>query len=108
MQKPWQSDDMLETVRKSAELARLSLTDLEMKTYSGQLENIVSYIQKLGSLSVDGIEPLTHPWADRLTETPLRPDQVIAPVLNAENEPRILESAAEVIDGGFKVPQVVG
>ncbi|MBL7714756.1 MAG: Asp-tRNA(Asn)/Glu-tRNA(Gln) amidotransferase subunit GatC [Bdellovibrionales bacterium] len=100
--------DHIKLVSKAAELARLQLTEDEVSKFSDQIHDVLGYLAKLGNVDVEGVEPLTHPWADQILETPLRPDRVIEPVLNADQEPKILETAAEVVDQGFKVPQVVG
>jgi aspartyl-tRNA(Asn)/glutamyl-tRNA(Gln) amidotransferase subunit C len=43
-----------------AELARLALTPEEKDTFQQQLETIVQYVEKIGELDLDGIEPTMH------------------------------------------------
>jgi len=43
-----------------AELARLSLTPEENNTFQQQLETIVRYVEKIGELNLDGVEPTMH------------------------------------------------
>lgn len=48
-------------VRHIAKLARLNLTDEEVRIFSGQLSRILDYVQQLERVNTDGIEPLAHP-----------------------------------------------
>ncbi|MDB4438526.1 Asp-tRNA(Asn)/Glu-tRNA(Gln) amidotransferase subunit GatC, partial [bacterium] len=48
-------------VRYVANLARINLSDEEVTRYSSQLEDIMGYIEKLGEVDVEGIEPSAHP-----------------------------------------------
>ncbi|MCK5850618.1 MAG: Asp-tRNA(Asn)/Glu-tRNA(Gln) amidotransferase subunit GatC [Kiritimatiellae bacterium] len=47
-------------VRYVAHLARLHLTDDEVKAFQGQLEQIVGYVQKINNLDLADIEPTSH------------------------------------------------
>ncbi len=47
-------------VEHVARLARLSLTDEELNRMTGQLDNILSYVEKLEELDTDNIVPTTH------------------------------------------------
>lgn len=42
------------------DLARLTLSDEELDTMRGQLDNILSYVDKLGELDTSGVQPTTH------------------------------------------------
>ena len=79
--------------RKVADLARLELTDAEVKTFTGQLGDILRYVDKLNQAQTDGIEPLTQPFA---SDSFLRPDVVVA-------APFMGEAAGE----GFQVPPIL-
>lgn len=48
-------DDVL----KLARLARLELTDDEVEQYSGELSQILQYVEQLSTVDVEGLEP-TH------------------------------------------------
>jgi aspartyl-tRNA(Asn)/glutamyl-tRNA(Gln) amidotransferase subunit C len=78
--------------RKVADLARLELSDSEVKLFTSQLGDILRYVEKLGEARVDGVDPLTHPTAAE-HETPLR-----------EDEARPLEPW---VDGGYRVPPIL-
>lgn len=47
-------------VEKVALLARLRLTDDELDSMTRQLTAIVDYIEQLGELNTDGVEPMAH------------------------------------------------
>jgi aspartyl-tRNA(Asn)/glutamyl-tRNA(Gln) amidotransferase subunit C len=47
-------------VRKVAKLARLDLSDEEVKEFSVQLNAIIGYVERMNELNTDGIEPLAH------------------------------------------------
>lgn len=41
-------------------LARLTLSDADMETMRGQLDNILTYVDQLGELDTTGVQPTTH------------------------------------------------
>ena len=90
--------------RKVADLARLDLTDAEVKTFTSQLGDILKYVDQLSQAKVDGIEPLTHPFE---LSTPFREDVVIPSLLDGEGKPKVLKSAPEVMYDGYKVPPIL-
>jgi aspartyl-tRNA(Asn)/glutamyl-tRNA(Gln) amidotransferase subunit C len=47
-------------VRKVALLARLDLTDAEIREFTGQLGAILEYVHKMDKLNTDAVEPLAH------------------------------------------------
>jgi aspartyl-tRNA(Asn)/glutamyl-tRNA(Gln) amidotransferase subunit C len=47
-------------VEKVALLARLQLTDKEVELMTEQLSQIVEYIDQLGELDTEGVEPMAH------------------------------------------------
>ena len=48
-----------EDVLKVAALANLELSDAEVDTYRGHLDDILTYIDKLNEVDTAGVEPLT-------------------------------------------------
>ena len=52
-----------EQVRWVAHLARLELTDAESATMTRQLGAILDYVNQLGQVDTEGVEPLAHPLA---------------------------------------------
>ncbi len=47
-------------VEKVALLARLQLTDAELETMTGQLAQIVSYVDQLAEVDTENVEPMAH------------------------------------------------
>lgn len=47
-------------VEHVAHLARLNLTGEELEKVTGQLDNILSYVDKLGELDTSQVTPTTH------------------------------------------------
>jgi aspartyl-tRNA(Asn)/glutamyl-tRNA(Gln) amidotransferase subunit C len=90
-----------EEVEHIAALARLSLTDAEIRQYSEQLSDILDYAARLDELDTEQIPPTAS-----VLETPLRLREDIArPGLKPSD---VLRNAAETQDGQFKVPPVLG
>ncbi len=88
-----------EEVRHVANLARLGLTEDEVKRMSGQLGAILESIEQIGELDLEGVPPTAN--ALNLTNV-LRPD-----------EPRksfpqdvALSTAPDTVDGLFAVPRI--
>ena len=48
-----------ETIARVAKLARLELSDKEMDEMSVQLSDILTWIEQLQEVDVDGLEPMT-------------------------------------------------
>jgi aspartyl-tRNA(Asn)/glutamyl-tRNA(Gln) amidotransferase subunit C len=84
-----------------AELARLRLTDDEKAVYAGQLNSILAYMEKLGTLDTSEVEPLSHV----LDATNVMRDDVVTPSLPAE---KVLGNAPDRTEKFFRVPRVVG
>jgi aspartyl-tRNA(Asn)/glutamyl-tRNA(Gln) amidotransferase subunit C len=93
-----------ELTRHVARLSRLKLSDSEVITFTSQLGEILKYVEQLQSAAVDGVEPLTHPFA---LETPLRPDVIVPSPVDENGKPKVLQSAPEVMFEGFKVPPIL-
>ena len=49
-----------EEVLHVAHLARLNLSDEELVKITGQLDTILSYVDKLSEIDTDGVVPTTH------------------------------------------------
>ncbi len=50
----------LEQVRKVALLARLELSPEEEEQFTGQLSSILEYVEQLGELNTENVEPTTR------------------------------------------------
>jgi aspartyl-tRNA(Asn)/glutamyl-tRNA(Gln) amidotransferase subunit C len=51
----------IDTVRKVAKLARLEMSEGDLATMAQQLTAILGYVDQLGELNTDGVEPMAHP-----------------------------------------------
>ncbi len=92
--------------RNVAHLARLDLTDDEVKLFTSQLGQVIAYMEQLQEVEIGGIEPMTHPHGADF-ETPLREDVAKPSPVGADGQPRTLEPAPDTLDGGFKVPPIL-
>lgn len=88
------------TVRRVAHLARIAVTEEEVAHLSGELNSILAFVEQLGELDTDGIEPMTSVTPMKL---PLRPDVVT----DGHYPERVLANAPLAEDGFFAVPKVV-
>ena len=86
---------------KIASLAKLELTDQEIKEYSKDLTNILKWMEELKEVNVSNIEPVTSVTKNQLYE---RED--IAYESTVEQE-KILLNAPEKVAEYFTVPKVI-
>jgi aspartyl-tRNA(Asn)/glutamyl-tRNA(Gln) amidotransferase subunit C len=87
-------------VEHIARLARLELSDAEKEEYTGQLNEILRFVEKLNQLDTTGIEPTAH--AIRIQNV-FRKDE-ITPSMDPESA---LANAPDRIDNYFKVPKIL-
>lgn len=87
-------------VKYVANLARLSLTDEEVRTFQSQLEQVLEHVRKMSALPLDGIEPTlhAHPVVNVLREDVVRPGL---------DRARVLANAPAVIQDQFMVPRIM-
>lgn len=91
--------------RKVAHLARLELTDEEVRLYTEQMKKTLGYIEQLNRVQVDAsVVPMYHPLE---IETPMRDDVVRAPFVDENGKPKVLKDAPNVLYDGFKVPPII-
>jgi aspartyl-tRNA(Asn)/glutamyl-tRNA(Gln) amidotransferase subunit C len=86
-----------EQVLHVAKLARLELSEDEVRRMSAELAGVMDHIDKIGELDLDGVPPTTHVVE---VANALRPD-VPEPSLPREVA---LAQAPATQDGGFLVP----
>ena len=89
-----------EEVRHVAKLARLDLSEAEQERMTGQMNQILGYMDKLNELVTTGIEPTTH--ATQI-ENVFRPDETRGSLPREE----ALENAPENDGVNFVVPRVL-
>ena len=61
-----------ELVRKVAKIARIDLTEQEIKTFANQFEDIIEWFKELGKVDTKGVKPSFHPLK---TENVFREDK---------------------------------
>ena len=89
-----------ETVRRMARLARIKVGDEEAERLKGELNAILGFVEKLGSVDVDGVEPMTAAVNADLRR---REDAVT----DGHCREKVLANAPETDEGYFVVPKVV-
>ncbi|KAF0221290.1 MAG: aspartyl-tRNA(Asn)/glutamyl-tRNA (Gln) amidotransferase subunit [Geobacteraceae bacterium] len=87
-------------VEHVARLARLELTEQEVETFTGQMDAILAYVDKLNGLETAGIIPTAHAVP---MENAFRQDEV-APSIGIDNA---LANAPDRADNFFRVPKVI-
>ena len=88
-----------EQVRHVANLARLGLTDEEVRRMGEQLGAILDSIEKIQELDLEGVPPTANPL--HLTNV-FRPDEPRAELTREE----ALSTAPETVDDLFAVPRI--
>ena len=92
----------LEQARRIAHLAHMRFeSDIELDRLRGHLEQILGYVDKLGELDTDGVEPAVGPAAGMIGS--LRQDSLL-PTLPEED---VVANAPESGRGHFKVPRII-
>ena len=92
-------------IRKVAELSRLELSDQEVGTYVQSIGDILKHVEQLALVDVEGVEPMNYGVDGALR---LREDEIIPFATDEQGRPKILKSAPEVVNDGFKVPPIIG
>ena len=89
-----------EQVRHIAKLARIAMSDDELDRLLPELNNILGWVEQLGEVDTDGVEPLATVIDQKLR---LRDD-----VVNDGNiRDAVLSNAPEAQHGFFAVPKVI-
>jgi aspartyl-tRNA(Asn)/glutamyl-tRNA(Gln) amidotransferase subunit C len=89
-----------EQVRHIARLARIAMSDEEIERLAPELNNILGWVEQLGEVNTDGIEPLTAVIDQKLR---LRDDVVTEGNIGDQ----VLANAPEAQHGFFAVPRVI-
>ena len=90
----------LESARKVAHLARIAVPEESLPELAQELSQILTFMEALNSVDVDGIEPMTSVTPMRLKR---RQDQVT----DGDVQAKILSNAPDAREGFFAVPKVV-
>ncbi len=88
------------TVRRIAHLARVAVQDREVEHLQGEINAILSFVEALGAVDVEGVEPMTSVMPMNLR---LRRDEVT----DGYKADDVVANAPEREDNFFVVPKVV-
>ncbi|TWW02008.1 Asp-tRNA(Asn)/Glu-tRNA(Gln) amidotransferase subunit GatC [Chitinophaga pinensis] len=87
-------------VQQLADLARLEFSEQEKTEIKGDLQRMITFVEKLNELDTTNVKPLLHMTADRNV---LRDDVVVPSITREEG----LQNAPAANDQYFKVPKVI-
>ncbi len=90
-------------VETLARLARIQLSDEELRKFSGQLDEILSYVEKLKAAKTEGIPPTSHvlPLSNVFREDKLQPSLPTEEALgNAPSREGPFFKVPKIIDTG--------
>ena len=87
-------------VRHIAKLARIAMSDAEVEAMVPELNAIIGWVEQLGEVNTDGVEPLTSVIDQKLR---LRDDVVT----DGNIRDAILANAPAAEHGFFAVPKVI-
>lgn len=90
----------LQTVKKIASLSRISVTDAEAEAMVPELNNILGWVEQLGEVNVEGVQPMTAVIPNHLR---LREDAVT----DGDVRDKVLANAPQAEHGFFAVPKVI-
>ena len=87
-------------VKKIAKLSRLHVEDAQLQPIAEDLNGILGWIEQLGEVDIDGVEPMTSAVD---MAAPLRSDDVS----DGGKRDQVLQNAPKSDDGFFVVPRSV-
>lgn len=90
-------------IRQIAVLARLSFTEEELTELTQHFDTILTYVEKLDELQIDGVEPTAHAVA---VSAPLRDDEVTNRPSAAQTD-ALLANAPSRKTHFFRVPKII-
>ena len=88
------------TVARISRLARIATTDEEQERLAGELSGILDWVEQLGEVDTDNVEPMTSvvEMVQRLR---------VDAVTDGHVQDKVLANAPETTDGFFVVPKVI-
>jgi aspartyl-tRNA(Asn)/glutamyl-tRNA(Gln) amidotransferase subunit C len=88
------------TVRRIAHLARVAVADDEVEHLRGEINSILSFVEQLSEVNVEGVEPMT-------SVTPMVMKKRADVVTDGNNADAVLRNAPAAENNYFLVPKVV-
>ncbi|MEX3317001.1 Asp-tRNA(Asn)/Glu-tRNA(Gln) amidotransferase subunit GatC [Sulfitobacter sp. PS-8MA] len=88
------------TAARVAKLARIKVEPDALPALAEEFNNILGFIEQLGEVDVEGVEPMTSVTPQRLK----RREDVVT---DGDQQDRVLANAPDAREGFFAVPKVV-
>ncbi len=88
------------TAAKVAKLARIKVEDDQLPALAEEFNRILGFIEQLGEVDVEGVEPMTSVTPQRLK----RREDVVT---DGDYQAKVLANAPDAREGFFAVPKVV-
>ncbi|PWE33750.1 Asp-tRNA(Asn)/Glu-tRNA(Gln) amidotransferase GatCAB subunit C [Maritimibacter sp. 55A14] len=89
-----------ETARRVAKLARIEVAEADLPQLAGELSNILTFMEQLNEVDVEGVEPMT-------SVTPMRLKRRRDEVTDGGYPDKVLSNAPDAREGFYAVPKVV-
>ncbi|MBK5935188.1 aspartyl/glutamyl-tRNA(Asn/Gln) amidotransferase subunit C [Rhodovulum imhoffii] len=89
-----------DTARRVAHLARIAVKEEDLPDLAKELSGILSFMEQLNEVDVEGVEPMT-------SVTPMRLKRRADGVTDGDMQVKILSNAPDAREGFFAVPKVV-
>jgi aspartyl-tRNA(Asn)/glutamyl-tRNA(Gln) amidotransferase subunit C len=88
------------TVKRIGRLARIRVEDNEVEKYQGEINAILGFVEQLGEVNVEGVEPMT-------SVTPMQLRRRVDEVTDGGYPEQIIKNAPLTEDNFFMVPKVI-
>lgn len=88
------------TVKRIGRLARIRVEENEVEKYQGEINAILGFVEQLGEVNVEGVEPMTSVTPMQLR----RRDDVVT---DGGYPERVVANAPLTEDNFFMVPKVI-
>ena len=89
-----------ETAARVAKLARIRVDEGDLPALAQEFNTILGFIEQLGEVDVEGVEPMT-------SVTPMRLKRRDDTVTDGDQQDKVLSNAPDAREGFFAVPKVV-
>lgn len=90
----------VETAARVAKLARVAVRDEDLPALAQEFNTILGFIEQLGEVDVQGVEPM-------VSVTPMRLKRRDDQVTDGHRQSQVLANAPDAREGFFAVPKVV-
>ncbi|NBE08011.1 Asp-tRNA(Asn)/Glu-tRNA(Gln) amidotransferase subunit GatC [Paragemmobacter ruber] len=90
----------IDTARRVAKLARIRVEEADLPALAGELSGILTFMEQLNEVDVEGVEPMT-------SVTPMRLKRRKDEVTDGNIQAAVLKNAPDAREGFFAVPKVV-